>query len=345
VSREATVAGVLSPIRTVGVNAQLGGALLSVRVEEGDVVHSGQVLAEVDSRELRAQVRSAEAALVLAKSTAERSAVLYKDRVVTAAEHERDQAALAAAQASLDALRLRLSYAQVRAPISGVITEKRAEAGDVLQNQARLFTVADISTLVVRVQVSELDVSGISEGQAADVTVDAIGAWKFPGGIRRIFPAADSVTRMVPVEVALVGTSAARLKPGYLARVTFRLGERPGVLLTPVSSVVGSRDARAVYVVNGGKAERRLVRVGQASGEVVEILEGLAEGDSVVVAGAEQLRDGAEIRIVAPVGSPATTRFGQNPGQSTGQKTGQKTGRSGADSTKRGPTNPATKTP
>jgi membrane fusion protein (multidrug efflux system) len=326
-AREATVAGVLSPIRTVGVNAQTGGALLSVRVEEGDVVRAGQVLAEIDSRELRAQVRSAEASLALAKSTAERSAALFKDRVVTAAEHERDEAALAAAQASLDALRTRLGYAQVLAPTGGVITEKRAEAGDVVGSQARLFTIADISTLVVRVQVSELDITGLSERQAADVTVDAVSDAKFRGTIRRIFPAADSITRMVPVEVALAGPAVARLKPGYLARVTVRLGERPGVLLTPVSSVVGSRDARAVYLVRGGKAERRLVRVGTASGEVVEILEGLAEGDSVVVAGAEQLRDGAEIRIVAPVGSPVPANSGRNVGQNTERKSGRtKTG-------------------
>lgn len=303
VSREATLAGVLSAIRSIGVNAQLSGALLSVRVEEGDAVHPGQVLAEVDSRELRAQVRSAEAALELAKSTAERSARLFQDRVVTAAEHERDQAALAAAQATLDALRTRLGYASVRAPAAGVITEKRVEAGDVVQPQTRLFTVADVSTLVVRIQVSELDIMGLSVGQTADVTVDAFGATQFRGTIRRIFPAADSLTRMVPVEVALSGPVTRRLKPGYLARVTVRLGERPGVLLAPVGAVVGARDARAVFVVRQGRVERRAVRIGQASGNVVEILEGLNEGDSVVVAGAEQLRDGAEIRIVPPLGS------------------------------------------
>ncbi|MGH7676900.1 MAG: efflux RND transporter periplasmic adaptor subunit [Gemmatimonadaceae bacterium] len=310
VAREATVAGVLSPIRNVGVNAQIGGALLSVRVEEGDVVREGQILAEVDSRELRAQVRAADASLALAKSTAERSAALYKDRVVTAAEHERDVAALASAQASLDALRTRLGFTQVRASSAGVITDKRVEAGDVVGNQARLFTIADISTLVVRVQVSELDITGIAEGQSTDVLVDAISDAKFTGRIRRIFPAADSVTRMVPVEIALAGQQVARLKPGYLARVTIKLGERPGVLLAQQSSVVGSRDARAVYVVNGKKAERRLVRVGQSTGDVVEILEGLSEGDSVVIAGAEQLRDGAEIRIVPPIGMNQPTKVG-----------------------------------
>jgi membrane fusion protein (multidrug efflux system) len=291
------------------VNAQLGGALLAVRVEEGDVVRQGQVLADVDSRELRAQLRSAEAALALAKSTADRSSVLLKDRVVTAAEHERDQAALASAQASAEALRTRLGYATVRAPVSGVITEKRAEAGDLIQAQGRLFTIADVSTLVVRVQVSELDISGLRERQPVDITVDAMGATRFGGTIRRIFPAADSVTRMVPVEVAISGSAVRQLKPGYLARVTVKLGERPGVLLIPAAAVVGSRDARAVFVVRGDKVERRLVRTGQAGGLLIEIVEGLNAGDSVVTAGTDQVRDGGQVRIVRPIGE-APTRAG-----------------------------------
>ena len=304
-AREATVAGVLAPVRAIGVNSQVGGALLSMRVEEGDVVRAGQVLAEIDSREIRAQLRSAEASLALAKSTAERSAALLKDRVVTAAEYERDQAAYASAQASVDALRTRLGYASVRAPFAGVITEKRNEAGDVVGAQSRLFTLADVSTLVVRVQVSELDITGISEGQNAAVSVDALGGTTFNGRVRRIFPAADSVTRMVPVEVGLAGVAARQLRPGYLARVTVKLGERTGVLLAPANAIVGSRDARAAYVKIGEKVERRPVRIGQTSGSFVEILEGLQPGDTVVSVGADQLRDGAQIRVVAPIGSPA----------------------------------------
>ena len=326
VAREATVAGVLAPVRSIGVNAQTGGALLSVRVEEGDVVREGQVLAEIDSRELRAQVRSAEASLALAKSTSERSASLYKDKVVTTAEYERDQANLAAAQATLDALKTRLGYALVRAPSAGVITEKRNEAGDVVGSQSRLFTIADVSTLVVRVQVSELDVAGLSIGQRADVTVDAVAATSFTGTIRRIFPAADSVTRMVPVEVGLSGAAVKQLRPGYLARVTVKLGERQDLLLAPVSAVVGARDARAVYIKTGDKVERRPVRIGQTSGNNVEIHEGLAIGDTVVSVGAEQLRDGAQVRIVPPIGAAPPPGSGdQRRGRPVGDSTKTRT--------------------
>ena len=307
-AREITVAGMLEPIRTVGVNAQLPGALLAVNVEEGDFVRAGQLMAQVDAREIAAQVRSAEASLTLARSTAARSEVLRKEGIIVAAEYERDQAALVAAQASVDQLRTRLGFAAVRAPISGVVMEKRVERGDVVQGQTRLFAVADVGTLVLRVQVSELDVSGVAQGRAVDVTVDAMGGQRYPATVRRVFPAADSSTRMVPVEVALTGTATRRLKPGFMGRVTFPLGERAGVLMVPMRAVVGPAEARAVFAVRNDRAERRPIRVGQTSAGMIEVLDGLAVGDTVVVAGVDEVRDGGAVRIVRPVGEGGPTR-------------------------------------
>ena len=301
-SRTVTVSGMLEPIRAISVNAQHPGALLDVKVREGDVVRPGQVLAEVDAREVTAQVRSAQAALALARATAERSDRLFRTGVITAPEHERDQAALAAAEATAEQLRTRLGFATVKAPMGGVITARLVEPGDVVQGQTRLFALADLTTLIARVQISELDVAAIRNGEAVDVTADALPGATFRGTVRRVFPAADSATRMVPVEVALAG-GAGRLKPGFTARVTFRLDERPSVLLAPVSAVHGTSAARAVFVVTGDAAQRREVRLGHTSGSQVEVLEGLAAGDQVVVAGADDLRDGGKVRVVRPVGS------------------------------------------
>ena len=307
-ARTSTITGALEPLRTVGVNAQTGGALQSVRVEEGDMVRAGQVLAEIDTRELAAQLRSAEASYNLAKSTAERSEKLFRDKVMTGAEVERDRAALAAAEATVEGLRTRIGYGSVKAPMAGVVTEKRVETGDVVSPQTRLFSIADVNVLVARVDVSELDVSGIDPGDAVDVTVDALGGTAFRGTVRRVFPAVDTTTRLVPVEIALSGQAARRLKPGYMARVTFRFAERPGVIFAPSSAVVGTGESRAVFVVESGKAHRRPVKLGQESGEKVEILDGLKVGETVVAVGAGDLRDGAQVRVVPPAGSGESVR-------------------------------------
>lgn len=302
VARTSTIAGILQPIRIVAVNAQLSGIVLAVKVEEGARVERGQALAELDARELEAQVRGAESSLALADANFRRSEQLRQQQIVTQAEYDRDQAALAAARASLDQLRTRLGYARIVAPTSGVVTEKRVEAGDAVSTQTRLFTIADVSTLVTRVQVSELEVRSLRAGDRVHLTVDALAGEGVDATIRRIFPAADSATRLVPVEIALTGSVLDRLRPGYTVRAVFLLDRRTDALLIPSRAVSGPVGARAAYVVAAGLVERRTVRVGPDLDGQTEVIEGLAVGDSVIVSGSAMLREGAKARVVPPLG-------------------------------------------
>jgi RND family efflux transporter MFP subunit len=312
IARSVTVSGAVEPIRTVGVNAQIGGALRTVVAEEGTYVEQGAVIATVDDREITAQLASSEASFELAKATFDRSERLRERQVVTAAEYERDRAALAAAAAQLDQLRARLGYATVRAPLTGIVTEKLVEAGDVVGQQTRLFAIADVTTMVVRVRLSELDVVQVSAGDRVEVMLDAFPGRLLTGRIRRIFPSADPATRLVPVEVALTGPDAQLARPGFLARATFALGTKENVLLVPASAIVNEGGSEAVYVVENDRAARRTVRTGMTSSGSVEILAGVASGDVVVVAGTNNLRDGASVRVVNPAAasedSPETRR-------------------------------------
>lgn len=295
------VTGQLEPLRTVSVNAQLAGALLNVPVEEGARVSAGQMLAEIDARELAAQVRAAEAQLTFARSTAERSAELFKQQIITAAENERDQAALASADASLAQLKTRLGFAKIVAPINGVVTARFVQGGDIVSPNTRLFTVSDVSTLVVRMPVSELEVAQLRTGQAVALKVDALGGQSVAGRVRRIFPAADSVSRLVPVEIAVTGNATQQLRPGYTVRATLRLDTRPDALVLPTRAIIGAAGARSVFIVKGGLAERRAVRVGADIDGMVEVFSGLVFGDSVIVAGNSLVREGGQVRVVDPL--------------------------------------------
>jgi RND family efflux transporter MFP subunit len=299
IARTVDVSGNIEPLRSVAVNAQLSGALREVNVEEGSRVVAGAVLARVDDREISAQLAAAQASFELAEATFERSEGLRAQQIITVAEYERDRAQLASSRASRDQLQTRLGYATVVAPISGVVTEKNVEAGDIVGVQNRLFTIAFVDTLVVRVQVSELDVVGLTRGATARLALDAFPGQPVIGTIRRIFPAADPTTRLVRVEVALTGADARLARPGFLARVNFVLGERRGVRLVPASAIVSNAaGSRFVYIVQGDHAERRVVETGMTSEGRVEIVQGLDGGEVVVVAGANALRDGAAIRVV-----------------------------------------------
>ncbi len=319
-ARVVTVTGAVEPIRSVGINSQLSGAVLQLGVEEGSRVSAGAVLARLDDRELAAQLTSAETALEVARRTVERAERLREQAYITEAEYDRDRAAFIAAEAVRNQLRTRVGYATVRSPVTGVVLEKRIEAGDIVAAQTRLFTIGDVSTLVVRVPVSELDVSALATGDSVPVALDALAGRPLAGRIRRIFPSADTVTRLVPVEVALTGVAAREARPGYLARLTFRLRPRLGVLLVPAGAVVEGAGGAAVYVVANGRAARRTVRRGDVFQGRVEIREGLASGDTVVVAGAGMLRDGAAVRIVSsPAPPPPGEPTGARPAPSGGE--------------------------
>jgi membrane fusion protein, multidrug efflux system len=325
-SRAISATGTVEPIRTIGINSQMAGNLLAVNVEEGNSVRAGAILARIDSRELQAQLASAEASLEVARRAAERAQQLYDQKIVTAAEYERDQAAYTAARATRDQLRTRIGYATITAPIPGVILEKRVERGDVVGAQSRLFVLADISTLVVKVPISELDVGELRPGARAELMLDALPGRTLEGRVRRVFPRADSVTRLVPVEVALTTEAARMARPGFLARVTFNLQPRIDVLLVPAGAIVEGTAGPAVFVVNDGKANRRPVQRGVTYQGKVEILSGISPGDTLVVAGSATLRDGATVRAVGgpaagAVGSDTIRRGGQNRAATAGEVT------------------------
>ncbi|HSJ08493.1 MAG TPA: efflux RND transporter periplasmic adaptor subunit [Longimicrobiales bacterium] len=301
IARQVTVSGIIEPVRSIGVNSQLGGALLNVAAEEGTVVRRGAVLARVDDREIRAQLAAAEANYEVAKNAFERSQQLRERQVITLPEFERDRTAFSAAESQRDQLRTRAGYATVVAPVNGVITDKLVETGDVVGTNARLFTIADVSQLVVRAGVSELDVVELSQGDAVTITLDALPNRAMRGTIRRIFPTGDPQTRLVPVEVVLSQESARLARPGFLARITFDLATSENVLLVPVSAVLGGQGAQAVFLVNDGVATRRTVQTGLMSQGRIEIVSGLQEGDPVVVTGNNTLRDGMTVRVADPI--------------------------------------------
>lgn len=308
IARTVMVSGTVEPIRTIRVNAQLAGALRTVVAEEGTALTTGDVMATIDDREIAARLASAEAAYEVARARFDRAERLRAERIITEAEHERDRAALAAAEAERAQLRTQLGYATITAPITGVVTEKLVEAGDAVGVQTPLFTIADLSTMVVRVQVSELDVVELSAGAAAELLLDAFPNRVIEGRIRRVFPAADPATRLVPVEVAITAESARVARPGFLARVSFSLAAKEDVRLVPASAIVqDANGSEALFVVKNERAARRPVQTGVTSEGRVEIVDGVEPGEIVVVTGTNNLRDGVAVRVVSGPAPPRAT--------------------------------------
>jgi RND family efflux transporter MFP subunit len=307
-ARTVTVTGLIEPIRAVSVSAQTAGTVQRVLVEEGTRVRAGQLMAELDTREISAQLERAKAVLANAEAAFRRAEQLQERGLNSAAEFDAARSAYQIAKADVEIWSTRFAFGGITAPVSGVVTAKRVERGGAVSANQVMFEIADDSLKVVKVRVSELDVVQLQPGRRVTLELDAYPGARVPGRIRRVFPSAEAASRLVPVEVELGRTPAGvQAKPGFMARVEFDLDERTGVLAVPTAAVGSTDSGHFVYVVAADSVVRKPVETGLTAGGWVEVTEGLAAGERVVSSGHVNLRPGAKVRVSdATPGSDAT---------------------------------------
>lgn len=302
--------GTVRSSQTAQVASQMMGNILQVRVREGDRVARGQILAVLDDSQPRAAVEQSSAAVTsaeqevavaksnfqLADSTLKRYQQLFEKKSLSPQEYDEVKARYQAAQArrdvalankaQADAALVRaqtsLSYAQIRAPFAGVITEKKADVGTLAYPGMPIFTIEETRNYRLEVSVDESDIGDIRIGERAAVLIDALGNVGVPGKVSEIVPAADPASRSFLVKVSLPPDS--RLRSGVFGRAKFPRGEREAVLI-PSSAVFTRGQLQGVYVVGSNRiAGLRYVTLGKASGTQVEVLSGLQGGELLVAA-------------------------------------------------------------
>lgn len=297
-TRNVTVTGPVEPLRSVSVNALAAGTVTRVLVEEGARVRAGQLLAELDAREMTAQYERAQALLARAEAEYKRAEPLRAKDIISDADLETARASFHAARADAELWRTRLGFTRITAPVAGTVTAKLVEQGGAVTANTKMFELAEDAQLVVRVQVSELDVVRLEPGRPVSLVLDAYPGAHVEARIRRIFPSADPVSRLVPVEVVLGrAPSGVVPRPGFLARVEFPVERRRGVLAVPAAAVGVSEGASFVYVVSADTLARRPVETGLTASGWIEVTHGLAKGDQVVSSGHSNLRPGVSVRI------------------------------------------------
>ncbi|MEM6353793.1 MAG: efflux RND transporter periplasmic adaptor subunit [Cyanobacteria bacterium P01_D01_bin.14] len=209
-----------------------------------------------------------------------------------------------AQQAVLAQTQRQLTYADLRSPLTGVVLARQVEVGDFVESGATVLELGDLSRLEVTVQVSELDVGRLSVGQPAQVRLDAFPSeGAIEGQIERIAPVADATSRLVTVQVSMLNPDG-RIGSGLLARVQFSSGQQARVVV-PVSALALGKEMdeedNTIFVIEGKGEQARVVarpvRTGDRSQDRVEILSGLAPGDSFVAESDRPLTSGQAVRL------------------------------------------------
>jgi RND family efflux transporter MFP subunit len=296
-ARRAAFDGVVEAVTQTVVAAQVTGAVVALPVKAGDRVAAGQLLARIDARAAEqntassdAQVRAARSALTAAASELARQKQLFEKHYISQAALERAQANFESAQANAaaqiaqaGATRTQSGFFGVRAPYAGVVAEVAVALGDMATPGRPLVTIYDPRALRVVAAVPQSVASGWSDGAGVKVELPGLAAgrqWLEP--VRAtLLPTADAGTHTVPLRLDLA--PGAEATPGMFARAWLPLPEaRVGRVLVPASAVVRRAELDAVYVIGlEGRPLLRLVRLGRADGDRVEILTGLAPGERV----------------------------------------------------------------
>lgn len=299
-SRVITVSNAVEPMRTIRLAARTEGVLTEVRVEEGDQVRSGQVLARIDVREQQAELARAQARLQERQATFDRFEQLRERNYVDLASYEAARAELSIAATEVDLWQTRVQFGTVESSIDGTVVARYIEPGEAISRHAPLFSIADLSSLVVRLGVSELDVGNLRIGDPVVVNVDAVAQIEqLSGLIRRIFPAAEPDSRLITVEVELPDALLQGVRPGFLARARLLVERRENALAVPAGAVAESAGEFFVMVVNGDeRLERRVIEPGVIRGSWREVVSGLEPGDRVIAANPMEMTAGERVRVV-----------------------------------------------
>ena len=286
------VVGTVQPKLQAVIEAKVSGRITRLPVTLGQSVKQGEVLVELATQEVQARLDQANAAFRQAELEFNRTANLRKQQAATQGEFDAAQARYNVAKAAVAESEALSGYTKIVAPFDGVVARKLADEGDLampgkplleLEGRAGLRLVADVPTLLAgRVQ---------PEGKLA-VRVDTL-ADAITGTVAEISPGADPASRTVRVKVDLPATAG--LRTGQFGRLAVPVGEAT-FLFVPLPALVRRGQLEILFVAADGKAQMRLVRAGKETSQGIEILTGLAPGESVVVEGAGNLRDGQPLQ-------------------------------------------------
>ncbi len=301
------------------VGAEVNGARLAeVRVNVGDVVRRGQVLAsfvpdliQADLAQSKAAVAEAEAQLADAAANAQRARDLQASGALSAQQINQLLTAERTAQARLDALRagaqlqqLRLQQTQVLAPDHGVISARGATVGAVVPAGQELFRLIRGGRLEWRAEVAASDLALLKPGQA--VKVSAAGAPTVPGKVRMVAPTVDAATRNGTVYVDL--PQPALLKAGMFARGEFETGQSAALTLPQTAVLLRDGFSYVFRVGTDNRVTQTKVSVGRRAGERIEVTGGLEPAARVVASGVGFLSDGDTVRVVDAAAKPAAAK-------------------------------------
>jgi RND family efflux transporter MFP subunit len=283
--------GAVEPVRWAKVTSLIRGRLIELCYCEGKEVKKGDVLAQLDAAEQRAQLQELKAREDFAKRELARVTELIGRGSATTQAHERLSTDLRTIQALISVQMERLENYSISSPMDGLVLRRDGEVGEIVETGQVLFRVGVPKPLQVVAEVNEEDIPRVKVGQRVLLRSDAFTGTALAGTLHEITPAGDPVAKTFRIRVALPEDTPLKVGMSVEANVVTR--EKPNALLVPADAVQGA----AVWIAEGNRVRRRDVEIGIRGTRAIEILSGVAETDRVISPAIAGLADGRTVRI------------------------------------------------
>lgn len=293
--------GMVASTEEARMSFKVGGIISKIYVEEGQAVGKGQLLATLDLTEINAQVSQARFGIEKSERDFRRVQNMYTDTAATLEQLQNATTGRDVAQQNLTIAQFNQSYAQIRSAISGTITKKMANEGELVGPGSPVFAVSSNqkSHWVVRVGITDKDWTRLKIGDRAEVSLDAYAEESFAGTVTELSPVADPMNKLYEIEVK-INPNSRKLAPGMFAKLTLNSAQSRAYEVVPIEAILeGSGKDAFVFVLDASrkKVKKIPVRVGYIEGSKVLITSGLDGVGEVVTSGSAFLSDGGTVLV------------------------------------------------
>ena len=310
---DAQAVGTLKSRQSVMLRPEVAGRVSQIAFADGARVRKGQLLVQLDDVLQRAELSQAQAQVSIARANLKRNQELLAEKFVAPRVVEESQASLQVAEAQLALAQARLGRMRIVAPFDGTVGIRNVNLGDYVKDGADLVNLEDSSSLYVDFRVPERFQGKLATGQVVKVELDALPGQVFQAKVQALDPLVDANGRSVAVRAVLPGVGSSPLRAGMFARTTTVFSVSDAALVVPEEAIVPQGGKQFVFALDAqgeGDAKKLTsrkveVKLGARNNSQVQLISGVAEGDTVVVAGQQRLqKDGTEVRVVDMSGPP-----------------------------------------
>ncbi len=289
--------GTLLAEASATLRAEVPGQILAIHFQEGQQIKEGAKLYSIEATVLEAEVNEARANVSRSESALNRAQELREKQLISGTDYDSARANYDVDVARLRSSRARLSKTVIRAPFDGFAGLRRINVGDYATVGQELVDVVQLNPLRVDFSVPETLLPKVKPDLAIEVTVDAYPDETFGGAVTAVAPKSDIQGHSLEVRASLPNEEL-KLRPGLFVRINVSLGVKANAIVIPEQAVWPIGQEKTVFVVVDGKARQRVIKIGGRQPGAVEVIEGLAVGEVIVVAGQMKLHDGAAVRSV-----------------------------------------------